>query len=236
MQKLCGAALATLLSLVASSAAQASYVIDNFTTVTGTLSQNGVGTSTSSSISGAGILGSRTISLTVASPLTSASASAGLSPGLATAGFSGNYSSPNLASNFTLSETFASTNAILDGDTSLSFLIGSTLGTTMTITANGTSTYTFTDPVSALGINHSIAFSSFSDPTVFSHLTSLTFTETFPNPGLSAPSVSFSGPILLSNPNAVPEPATVLMIAQVGIAGGLFGLRRRFTRRNQAVA
>jgi hypothetical protein len=218
--------------------AQASFVIDNFTTVTNTITQTGNGTTTSAAMSGSGILGTRTISLTVGSPLTSASAAVGLSTGLATAGFNGNYSSPNRSSNFTLTENFSSVNATGDGDLALSFLIGSSLGTTVTITANGTSTFTFTDGASPAGTDHTILFSSFSDPTAFANLTSLSFTETFPGAGLSGPSVSFSGPMLLDslNPSTVPEPATVVMIAQAGIASVLFGLRRRFTRRKQAVA
>jgi len=226
MRGIRGIILPAVLSLFVATAARANTIIDNFTTTTATITQTGAGTTTSAAVSGPGILGNRVISETVATPLTSANASAGLSPGLATASFNGTYIPVNLANNFTLTETFASQNATAAGLNELSFLIGSSLGTTVLITANGTSTDTFTDPASPPGIAHVISFSSFSDPSVFSNLTSLVFEETFPNTGISGPSVAFSGPILLTT--SIPEPSSILMaLMGAGIVGTSIVARRR---------
>jgi hypothetical protein len=208
------------------SAARAGFTVDNFTTVTPSISQIGAGTTTSAAVTGSGILGSRTIALTVASPLNSADAEAGTSPGFATAGFSGVYLSPNNSSNYTLSETFSAQNAI---GNLLDFSIGSTTGETVTITANGTSTFSFTDPSSATGISHSIMLSSFSNSAVFANLTSLTFTVTFPNASVSGPSVAFTGPIFFAP--SVPEPSSLVLSLTAGM---LFLGRRYVTRRRPA--
>jgi hypothetical protein len=221
--RLIPAALLASLLLASPRAARASpIIIDDFNgTVTSTIFQSGTGTTSSAAVSGTGILGTRTISVSVAIPLTSAAASAGLSPGLATASFNGSYSPVNPADKFDVLESFASQNAPGAGLDELSFLIGSSLGTSATITANGSSTFTFTDPASALGITHNIPFASFSNPGVFSNLTSLDFTETFPNAGISGPSVSFSGPIVLGSD--VPEPASLSLL----VLGGMAFLSRR---------
>jgi hypothetical protein len=236
MKSFRGILLPAVLCLIASSAAQAAFTIDNFTDATPTITQTGVGSTTSAPVSGAGILGNRTIGITVDTPLTSASASAGLSPGLATASFNGEYNPVNMNNKFDVNEVFSAVNAITDGDTTVSFLLGSFFGATVKIIANGTSTFTFTDPVNLGGSSHSINFSAFSNPAVFSSLNSLEFIETFPNTSPSGPSVSFSGPILLNNPNVVPEPAAIAMIAQAGLVCGLFGAGRRFFRRRRAIA
>lgn len=210
---------------LATSRSHGAIIIDNFTT-TSSVSQFGTGTASSGPVMGSGILGARTLSLTVSSPLTAAMASAGLSPGTAQASFLGAYPTPNPNSNFELKETFAAVNATTTGLDSVSLSLSSSLGVTVTIIANGTSTYTATYPVDTTGTTRLIAFSSFSNPSVFSSLTSLEFITTFPNPGGSGPSVGFSAPILPTT--AVPEPAS-LVLCGLAASLGLIGprLRRR---------
>ncbi len=99
----------------------------------------------------------------------------------------------------------------------------------MTITANGTSTYSFTEGSDPLGSNHIISLASFSDSSVFTSLSSLDFTITFPSGGISAPSAAFSGPIVFGPP--VPEPSSIVLSM-----GGLIllGGRRYLSRRRKA--
>jgi hypothetical protein len=219
--------LPAALALFASTAARADVIIDNFTTATPTISVSSApGSATSSAISGAGILGTRTIAVNLAaSPLSSVTAQ--VAGGFATAGFSGVYTPANTANSYTLTENFASQNATGAGLNQLSFFFANTLPTTVTITANGSSTAMLNLAANGVGATQTVLFSAFTS-NVFGALTSLSFVETFPTAAGAAPSVSFSNSVLLGN--SVPEPSPAVL---AGLASGLFGVGRLVVRRKR---
>ena len=151
--------------------------------------------------------------------------------GSAQASFTGAYTAPSTGTNFDLLETFSSVNAPSMGLSSVQFSITSTLGVTVQIIANGTSTYSATYGVDTVGTTRSINYSSFSNPAVFGNLTSLEFIETFPGAGGSGPSVGFTGPILLAPAASVPEPASLTLC---GLAAGLGLVGTRLRRKSVA--
>ncbi len=226
-KKLTGLVAAALAIAASASESHATVLtIDDFHTATNSFTQSGTGTSSSGPVMGMGILGSRTMSVTLpaGSTLSQGGGSAGPGNGnTAQFGFVGSYLSPNSGVSVDLLESFASTDVLGLGLTRLDFNIGSTLGVSVTITANGTSTYSLTDPIHTGGYEHSIDLSSFSDPTVFSNLTSLDFKITFPSSGFSAPSVGFDGPIFAASP--IPEPSSMIL-SMVGIGAFLIGKSR----------
>ncbi len=106
-----------LVAAAMSTASQAAIItIDDFTTVTPTITQIGAGSTSSAAIAGGGILGTRTMSVTLSGTTTLTSGSAA-APGSGTAqfGFNGPYSSPDLGVNGVVTESFAATDVTSGG-------------------------------------------------------------------------------------------------------------------------
>ena len=232
-----------LTSLIAAALAIAAYcseshatvlTIDDFQTATPFFSA-GAGQSVSSSpISGTGILGTRTMTITVPNGTTISGGSGSAGGGSAQISFTGQYMTPVPGLTLDVMENFSSAVDVLgQGLTRLDFNIGSTLGVAVTITANGVSTYSLTDAANPPGIEHSIDLSAFSVPSVFSHLMSLDFTVTFPTGNsLSGPSAGFNGPIFAASP--IPEPSSIVL-SMVGVGAFLIGKFRVGKRSESAV-
>jgi hypothetical protein len=206
--------------------------IDDFQTSTAFFSAS-AGNTVSSTVSGAGILGTRTMTLTVPTGTSISGGSASAGTGTAQVGFTGAYVTAVPGLIFDVKEQFTSTDIVSLGLTRLAFDIGSTLGVSVTITANGASTYSLADPAAPGGVHHSIDLTAFSDSSVFTHLTSVDFTITFPNgSSASGPSAGFNGPIFAASP-IVPEPSSMIL-SLVGV--GLFTIGRFRTQSRKDLA
>ena len=219
-----GFTLAALVAAFTAVESRASVVVDAFT-VAQTLTQQGVGLNTSTA-SGPGILGgTRTLSVFLDATPPFAVGVANIGNGI----FSGSFTGPNNptgGSYFDLAYSTAATN-VANGNQGISFAASSQGGSTITIAANGSSTATITVPDAPGFANYFISFASFSNPSVFSALTSLDFKATFPNVTGSGPSISINTPIIISS---IPEPSVLALgsLACVMLAG--LRLRRNSQR------
>ncbi len=218
-----GLTLVAAMATVCVAPARATVVVDAFT-ISQLTTLTGVGIS-SNTASGAGILGgtrTQTVSLDVVPPFAAGVASAGSPSGVFSGSFTG-VNSPVGGSYFDLSYKTSAINAAAGND-GIYFTASSQAGSVVTITANGTSTATVTVPDGVGFSNYFVSLASFTNPSVFSALTSLDIKAVFPNVSGSGPSLTFTGPILIS---AIPEPSVLALSSVAFLALGSLRLRRK---------
>ncbi len=219
MSFLRGLTLVAAIATLSAAQARATVVVDTFTT---TQTQIAPGTPTGTA-SGAGILGgTRTLTVFLDSVPPFSVGVGNVSGGV----FSGSMTGPNSpvgGSFFKLDYATAAIDA-LTGNTALNFSASSQGGSTIVVTANGTSTATITVPDAPGFQFYSINLASFSNPSVFSALTSLSIKATFPNVTQSGPSLTINGPILIS---AIPEPSIIALGSVACVVLGGLSLRRK---------
>ena len=228
MRFLRGLTLVAAIATLSATTVRADVVVDAFTVAQTTMATApGLITTTAS---GAGILGgTRTMSVF----LDPANPTPPFALGFVNTGsgfLSGTFTNPNIppgGSYFDLLYNVASTDVSGGVTPGFKFSASSQTGSTIKITANGTSTATVLVPDGASFTNYFITLASFSDPTVFTHLTSVDIKATFPNAAGSGPSLTINTPIIIA---AIPEPS-VLALGSVAcvILGGL-----RLRRKNQS--
>ncbi len=216
-----GLTLVAALAALSAGEARATVVVDAFS-VAQQITKTTLG-STTTNASGAGILGgtrSLTVSLDTLPPF--AAGVGNIGGGI----FSGSFTGPNTpvgGSFFSLAYATAAIDAAT-GNTALSFNASSQGGSTIVVTANGTSTATITVPDAPGFQTFSINLSSFSNPSVFSALTSLSIKATFPNVTASGPSLTINGPVIIG---AIPEPSVLALGSVAALLLGGYRLRRK---------
>ena len=226
-------AVLTFLGTALFGEARASVIIDQFTTTQTVSTLFGTNPNTLTGLGTETISGTRTMSATASPTVTGATmqaASGQLSTSMLGTFQTGNTSSFGLSyGTFGPLDVTTGNQGLIFSDISVASSGSGTVS--ILVTANGTSAYTLTAPTGNT-VQALILFSQFSNPGVFTALTSLDFTITFAqSTGGTAPTLTIDAPVFFGT---VPEPSTFVMSACAGLCFLGYGVRRRYRTRAAA--